>query len=78
MSFWHCYSHTLKGSFILIEYSNYLTKGKKGEKFTIRSIDNVINYLMHVFMHKLGNVETKDSYIEPPEIEKTYDGNKLK
>nr|WP_307918421.1 hypothetical protein [Mycoplasmopsis bovis] len=45
---------------------------------TIRSFDNVINYLMQVIMHKLGNVETKDSYIEPPEIEKTYDGNKLK
>ncbi|WHO16703.1 hypothetical protein [Mycoplasmopsis bovis] len=30
------------------------------------------------FMLKLGNVGTKDSYIEPPEIEKTYDGNKLK
>nr|WP_307918061.1 hypothetical protein [Mycoplasmopsis bovis] len=45
---------------------------------TIRSIDNVSIILCQVIMHKLGNVETKDSYIEPPEIEKTYDGNKLK
>nr|WP_307927663.1 hypothetical protein [Mycoplasmopsis bovis] len=59
--------------------SPIIYKGKKARiNLRLESIDNVINYLMQVIMHKLGNVETKDSYIEPPEIEKTYDGNKLK
>nr|WP_307925961.1 hypothetical protein [Mycoplasmopsis bovis] len=59
--------------------SPIIYKGKKGRKiWRFDAFDNVINYLMQVFMLKLGNVETKDSYIEPPEIEKTYDGNKLK
>lgn len=60
-----------KGSFIL---ESPIIYNKKGEKFTIRSIDKY-QYLANE-LHKLN--KTKDSYIEPPEIAKTYDANKLK